>query len=147
MQGGCACDARRVREGGDWDDFNGGQVVSASRGEPLRLDKACCCILSAELTLHGVFNPSLRNLDLYKLVQPTPAVYVLRGLNGRQRSASADEAELFKRSITTVCASSAEPLRTSRQERNHSSRSQRKERACLCVNIAINCAGITRMDA
>jgi hypothetical protein len=107
---------KSIFKDGDWDDFNGAQVQSASKGEPLRLDKACYCILSAELALRGVFNQSLRDLGLYRFVRLRPAVYVLGDLDARQRSLlqpttlNEEDKELYKKLVEEICALSPEPV-------------------------------------
>ncbi|MGY4617613.1 hypothetical protein ACVWZ4_002840 [Bradyrhizobium sp. USDA 4472] len=132
---------RSLFEGGNWDDFNGGQVESAARGEPLRLDKACCCVLSAELALHGAFDAGLRGLDLYSFVRLRPAIYVFRELDARQRSIlqpttlGADDAKLHKQLIDRVRASSSEP------------NAKDEERAKSFLALAAQGAGMTLQNA
>jgi hypothetical protein len=95
---------------GSWGDCNGSQIVKASSGQALRLDKLCQGIKSLEFAFAGAVNLSLRELDIYRFVRLQPAIYVLRDLDAKQKSLlqatrlnGVDE-KIYKTLIDKVCA-------------------------------------------
>jgi hypothetical protein len=69
------------RKGADWARCHPSQIELASKGGPLRFDRACQAIKALELMLKFSSNSVLKKLDLYEYISLRPAIYVLRGLS------------------------------------------------------------------
>jgi hypothetical protein len=95
---------------GSWGDCNGSQIVKASGGQAMRLDKVCQGIKSLEFAFAGAVNPLLRELDIYRFIRLRPAIYVLRELDAKQKSLlqairlNVVDEEIYKALIEKVCA-------------------------------------------
>jgi hypothetical protein len=95
---------------GSWEDCNGSQILKASGGQPMRLDKVCQGIKSLEFAFTGAVNPSLRELDIYQFIRLRPAIYVLRDLDAKQKSLlqatrlNVVDEMIYKALIEKVCA-------------------------------------------